>query len=292
MGSVLLGGPGSGSLSAQFRKGVAMSSFTISPHRRYEWVLVLVLAIGVLASGGCSDDDDENPINPGGPTTTTFTGIMANGTENGAISITINSTSLVAPFSTRLAASPRGVLAPSLDIVASGVFRPIGAASVALTGTYNDQGDTLNLSGGGYTLSGAYDTTGTYPGMLGQYDGPNGAGFFGSVTGVAGALTLCGTFQNDSTLTTGNWDILIAGSEVAGVAFPEGAEPFGFEGTIETTGTMRAITAGDSDPGNYTLTVTGTLDTTTNTATGSWTYEDFITPSTAIGTWSGSPCPQ
>ena len=269
-----------------------MFASTNSAFRRYELVLVLVLALGVWISGGCSDDDDDdNPVNPA-PTTTTFTGVMANGTENGSITMTVNSTNLAAPFDGRLAARSGNLLAPSLDISATGTFRPIGGASVPLTGNYNDQGDTLNLSGGGYTLRGAYDTTGTYNAILGQYDGPNGPGFFGSVTGITSSMIFCGTFDSDVTPTNGNWDILITGSEVAGLAFPTDAEPFGFEGTIETTGTQRDITAGDSDPGVYTLTITGTLDTTTNTVSGTWTYEDLVTPSTDSGTWSGTPCPQ
>lgn len=271
-----------------------MAPLTIPSFRRNEWMLVLTLAFCVWVSGGCSDDDDDNPMDPGGggPTSTTFTGVMANGTENGSITVTVNSTSLASPFSAHVTAGSGGRLAAGAQVGASGVFRPIGGSAVSLSGTYDDQADTLNLSGGGYSLSGEYDTTGMFHAMIGQYDGPNGPGFFGSVTGVTAPMTFCGTFDSDVTSTMGNWDLLVTGGEIAGIAFPVAGEPFGFEGTIETTGTQRAITGGDSDPGVYTLTVTGTLDTTTNTVSGTWTFEDHVAPSTDSGTWSGSPCPQ
>jgi hypothetical protein len=268
-----------------------MSSPANVPSRRYEILLFVVMALSVWIYGGCSDDDDDEPNPPGGPTSTTFTGFMANGVENGSVTVTINSTSLASPFGARPAATNRLLLAPSVDVAASGVFEPIGGASVSLSGMYEDQGDTLNLSGGGYSLRGVYDTTGTYHAVLGQYNGPNGPGIFGSVTGITNPTIMCGTFDSDVTTTTGNWNILVTGGEVAGLGIPTSGDPFGFEGTIETTGTQRAITAGDSDPGVYTLTVTGTLDTTTNTVSGTWTYEDHVTPSTDSGTWSGSPCP-
>ncbi|HKQ20117.1 MAG TPA: hypothetical protein VJW75_10265 [Candidatus Eisenbacteria bacterium] len=89
----------------------------------------------------------------------------------------------------------------------------------------------------------------------------------------------------------GNPPHLIVGGELAGIAFPDSGEPLSFEGTVETTGTMRSISGGDENPGVDRLTVTGTLNTTTNTVSGTWTYEDLVTPSTDSGTWSGSPCP-
>lgn len=266
----------------------------ILPRRLGSFVRVaLVVAAGALA--GCGSDD-ENPPPPGGggPTTTTFTGVFANGTENGSLSVTVNSTSLAAPFPGRFrAAGLRAPFAPEAVITATGAITPIGGSSIALTGTYNDQSDSLDLANGsaGYTFAGAYDTTGSFDAMVGQYSGPNGPGFFGCITGLGTPTTYCGTFDSNTTAVTGSFDILIAGGEVGGIAFPTSGEPFAFDGTIETTGTMRAITAGNSDPGVSLLTVTGTLDTTTNTVSGTWTYEDLIAPSTDTGTWSGSLCP-
>lgn len=267
------------------------------PFRSHRSSLLLAFALGTGLLAGCGSDDDNNggggPGGGGGPTATTFTGVFANDTENGSLSVTINSTSLAAPFRSRLGVLTRPPLARPADIPATGVLKPIGGSSVTLTGSYNDQSDSLHLANlaAGYAFAGIYDTTGSFSAVIGQYVGPNGIGFFGAVTGSAIPTAFCGTFDSDVTATGGNWDLVIAGGEVGGIAFPTGAEPFAFEGTIETSGTMRDITAGSDDPGVYQLTVTGTLDMTTNTVSGTWTYEDLITPATDSGTWSGSPCP-
>lgn len=256
--------------------------------------VAVVAAAGILA--GCGDDETKPPPSGGGgPTATTFTGVFANGTENGSLSITINTANLASPLpGHRRVATARALLGPSATVTASGTLKPIGGGTIALTGTYDDQADTLHLGGplsAPYSFSGVYDTTGTFNSMIGQYDGPNGAGFFGSLTGLSIYGAYCGTFASGTTATGGNWDILVAGGEVGGIAFPTSGEPFAFEGTIETTGTMRSITAGSDDPGVFTLTITGTLNTTTNTVSGNWTYDDLVTPSTDSGTWSGPLCP-
>jgi hypothetical protein len=272
-------------------------SFTVLRRRFGSFVRIALLATAGALAGCGGDDDGGGGGGPGGggPTTSTFTGIFANNTENGSMYVTINSTNLAAPLSARRGeAARRAPFAPLAVITASGYIKPIGGSTITLTGNYNDQLDSLNLTNvsAGYYFYGAYDTTGSFDAILGQYGGPNGPGFFGCVTGLSMPTTYCGTFDSDVSTEAGNWDLLVTGAEVAGIAFPTAGEPFGFEGTIETTGTMRDITAGDSDPGVYTLTVAGTLDTTTNTVSGTWTYEDLVTPSTDTGTWSGSLCPQ
>jgi len=259
----------------------------------------LAFALGAGLLGGCGDDDNDSNGNGGGggggggPTSTSFAGFFSSGSENGSLTVTINSTSLAAPFGHRSSAAWRNPLAPVAVITASGTMKPIGGSAISLTGSYNDQTDSLGLSNttAGYTLAGAYDTTGSFDVVIGQYDGPSGTGFFAGVQGATTQNTYCGTFDSNTTATTGSWDILITGGKVGGIAFPTSGEPFAFDGTIETTGAMRNITAGDSDPGVFTLTVTGTLDTTTNTVSGTWTYDDLITPTTDSGNWSGSLCP-
>ena len=256
---------------------------------RFTLLLALPLALGILAFGGCSDDD-ENPPSGGGtpPTTTTFKGVFGNSTENGSLSVTVQSTSLASPRPGRLLLATRPHPSGAAVVSATGTLKPIGGSQASVSGSYDSDQDTLYLAGAGYTMQGEYDTTSTFKSINGMYSGPNGQGFFGCVTGVTNPVLYCGTFTGGS---TGYWDILIAGDQVGGIAFPASGEPFTFEGSIATTGTMRAITAGSSEPGVYTLTVTGTWNTTTNTVSGSWTYEDLVTPSTTSGTWSGSPCP-
>ncbi len=262
---------------------------------RASMIALLAVAVGAVLWSGCGDDDNNgNP--PGNPSSTSFTGFFANGTENGSMNVTVNSVNLSArrPVAFPGAAGPLAPRGSSGTVTASGTLRLLAGGTVSLSGTYNDVSDTLNLAnvGAGYAFAGEYDTSGTFTTINGQYTGPNGPGFFGVVTGLTGTTTFCGSYVSGSTAAHGNWDILVAGGLVGGVAIPTAGEPFAFEGTIETTGTTRDIFAGFSDPGVSTLTVTGTLDTTTNTITGSWTYDDLVTPATDSGTWSGSLCPQ
>jgi hypothetical protein len=260
--------------------------------RRFKLLLALPLALGVWISGGCGNDDNGPAKGNTPPTTTTFTGVFANPNENGSFDATIQSTNLAAPVPGRLTLTTRPQRSAATSVSASGTLTPIGGSAIPVTGTYDDAADSLHLSGGGYFLEGEYDTSGTFQSISGAYTGPNGPGFFGCVTGVSNPTAYCGTFASSSTSLAGNWDIVIAGGDVGGVAFPATGDPFAFEGTIETTGTMRAITGGNGQAGVYLLTVTGTLDTSSNTVSGSWTYDDLVTPSSSdAGTWSGSPCP-
>ena len=272
-----------------------LRSHRASSHRFGSFIrIALVTTVGLIA--GCGGDDD-GPTGPsggggGGGMTTTFTGVLANGTENGSLIVTINTTNLAAPVPQAAARQDRGQRSALATITASGTWKPIGGSQVTFTGSYDDQTDSLALSNStaGYYLAGVYDSSGTFDAIVGQYTGPNGIGAFGCITGITSPVGYCGTFTSNVSSNTGNVDVLIAGGEVGGIAFPVSGEPFAFEGTIETTGTMRDITAGNSEP-DYNLTITGTLDTTTNTITGTWTYEDLTIPATDTGPWSASPCP-
>jgi hypothetical protein len=212
--------------------------------------------------------------------------------------ITIQSTSLAPPFGDYLVgAAGRDPITPLHEVTATGTLNPIGGEPIDLTGTYDDETDSLALANPteGYTFTGVFDTTGSFDAIVGEYDGPDGAGFFGCLAGTSVPTEIyCGTFASKKPGTEGTWDILITGNQVAGIAFPNAlseGDPFAFEGTIETTGTMRDLTAGNEEPGVYTLTITGTLNTKTNTIEGTWTYNDLKAPLSESGNWSGSPCP-
>jgi hypothetical protein len=273
-----------------------MSLTSNDPRRRTSALLTLIVALGVVLWSGCGSDDDNTPPG-GGATSTTFKGIFSNGTENGSINATLATTTLAPKPPARQASPLRSILAsnPSSKAVvaASGTLRLVGGGTVNLTGSYNDVSDSLNLSGSGYAFGGERDTTGAFNSINGQYTGPNGDGFFGMVTATAAAAsTYCGGFASGSSGLTGTWDILIAGAQVGGVGFPTAGTPLAFEGTIQTSGTMRTLTAGTTDAGVFTLTVTGTLNTTNNTISGTWTYDDLTVSNTDdSGSWSGILCP-
>src|SRR5512140_812404 len=148
---------------------------------------LLAVTAALLAAFGCGSDN-KNPVNPGGGTTptTTFTGLLANGTQSGKLSITVNSTSLA-----------RGLHgAPAAAVTATGTLKIVGGSTVSLTGSYDSELDTLHLAGGGYLIRGTYYTpTDQPPSMNGEWTGPGGAGFWGCVLGSGSAVKVfCGTF--------------------------------------------------------------------------------------------------
>ena len=147
---------------------------------KFRVVLFLTVALGTLIWTGCSEDDKSSPP-PGGATSSSFTGVFSNGTENGSMSVTIASTTLAPKRPVRSIVSPAS-RSPRAVVTAIGTLKKVGGGTVALTGTYNDVSDSLNLAnaGAGYTFGGEYDTTGTFDAISGGYTGPGGSGFFGS----------------------------------------------------------------------------------------------------------------
>jgi hypothetical protein len=55
--------------------------------------------------------------------------------------------------------------------------------------------------------------------------------------------------------------------------------------------TIFFVTDEDGNPPALQITGSGTLDISTGIASGDWTLEDTVTPSTDSGTWDGSLCP-
>jgi len=256
-----------------------------------KFILVLTVVLGVLSWSGCSDDNNSNPP-PGGATSTAFKGVFSNGTENGSMNVTVNSTTLAGRSPVRLASTLAPRLTSRSVVTATGTIKLVGGGTVNLAGSYNDVSDSLNLLGTGYTFGGEYDTSGTFKSISGGYTGPSGNGFFGIVTGASTATAYCGTFASGSSGVSGTWDIVTEpNGQLGGIAFPTTGEPSAFEGTIQTAGTMRTLTAGFTDPGVSTLTVTGTLNTTNNTISGNWAYDDLVGSGDDSGTWSGNLCP-
>jgi hypothetical protein len=245
---------------------------------------LLTLAIIFQIVTGCGDDK-KNPAGPGGggPSNTAFVGVFSNGTENGKITISVASTSL-AP---RIRAAQSGAAVVS----AAAMLSISGGGTQALTGTYNDVTDTLNVSGGGYTFVGEYDSSNDPPSFLGTYTGPNGAGFFGALDQTAITSTIevyLGTFQSDSTGTSGTFNVARYDTLAGGLAFVAGSMiVIPMDGSVSATGTMRDVTL-MADEGSLTLGATGTLDTSAHTMSGTWHTFDSDISKGDDGTWSGA----
>ncbi len=264
-----------------------MLSASCARSRPALFALACLGVISLVVLVGCGDDD--NPANPGGgtPASTNMYGTFAGGTIGGKLTISIAATALAPP-------RPSTGIRTHL-VTATGSMDLDGGGVIQLGGTYNDETDTLKISGGGYTFIGTYDATGTVPGILGGFTGPD-QGFFGCVTGTASSVKVfCGTFVNAGVTVDGRWNILIVGDELAGLAVVTGSSGVvGLEGTITGTGNPRQITielvSSDDIVADSQLSADGTWDTTTNEVSGTWTLYDSTPTQIDNGTWTGGLC--
>lgn len=250
--------------------------------------LLLILVAGAITS--CSDDDKKNPLDPGSGATSGFTGIFANGAGDGKVVVTINSAVLASRFT-----GHRAARASAHEITASAVLTRTGAAAVNLFGIYSEELDSLYVAGGGYTLIGHFDNSVTPNSITGSLAGPGGDGIFGCFYGSASTIKVyCGAYLSNSGPAAGTWTMATYDTALVGVAFPTGGAPgdmITFQGTVERTGTTRAIAFTGGDPGVLDLTGTGSLDTTTNDVSGDWVLDDVTDVNDDDGTWDGVLCP-
>lgn len=154
---------------------------------------------------------------------------------------------------------------------ATGTLTPVGAAGVALAGTYNSGSGAVSLTGGGHTLSGTISN-----GELdGNYAGPAGAGSFGTHQGASSAdvALFCGTYDGAS---TGVWNLAKTGNSLVGAYADDGGGSARLTGTLGGSAISITFTGG---------TASGTLASATS-MNGTWTA------GVNSGTWTGTaPCP-
>lgn len=248
--------------------------------------LFLRAALGLLtlvALQGCSDDDDDNPMDPGSQSTE-LSGTFANGLEGGHMSITIPlATGNLAPA--RLAGS-----ALAHDVVVTGALYSDQGDTIGLTGTYNEEADSLLLTGGGYTLEGKYDAAAAIPGIAGVYSGPNGGGYFGcAVGGNSAILTMCGNLQDLGSTYSERWNMVVAGDVVAGLAVMEDGEIIPFEGTLTGSSPNRTLAVDQNLGDGRSLVAAGTVSTATGAGQGSWELE-MGTIADPSGLWAVWDC--
>jgi hypothetical protein len=247
---------------------------------------LLTLVIAFQLSTGCSSNDKKNPAAPGGggtTQTTTFVGIFTNATERGKITVTVNTTSLAARIRAARAGEP--------SVTATATLAPATGSTVSLAGLYDSATDSLKLTGGGYTFLGIYDASNTPPSVYGGYSGPNGMGSFGAIPTTASSSPIeiyLGSFQSDSTNTHGSFNMARYDTLAGVLAFVEGdVEASALDGTVTGTGTTRTVSLQGSS-GSFSVTATGTLDTSTHDVSGIWHTYDSDLLKGDDGTWSGS----
>jgi hypothetical protein len=248
--------------------------------RRALFTFVALGLVTLVALQGCSDDDDDNPMDPGAQSTQ-LTGTFVGSGDGGTMTVTI-------PLASTALAPRLGGSALSHDVAVTGVLSPDAGGTINLTGTYSEETDTLYVTGGGYVMGGEYEPAGSIPGIVGVYLGPSGAGAFGLAVGGSSTVTVyCGTYVNDDLSATGRLNTIVVGSEVAGAAVVEG-EPVGFEGAITGTAPDQTISVNQDIGNGAVLIAEGDLNATTGEITnGTWRIE-VDTVITDFGTWSGS----
>ena len=231
--------------------------------------LIFSATLGILALvalQGCSDDDDDNPVDPG-TGATEFTGAYAGSVDGGRMSVTI-------PLGPSVLAPRLGGNAGAHEVTVTGALFPDTGDTVGLTGTYSEESDALLLTGvGGYEFEGAYEPTATIPGIEGTYTGPNGSGSFGLAQGGTSTVqAYCGTYSNLGP-TARRLHLVVVGSAVSGgIILEQGMATF--EGTV-TSGIVPQITI-NQDLGNGTaLIATGSLEADFGRITnGTWEIQD------------------
>jgi hypothetical protein len=232
----------------------------------------ILLLVGVFAFlfSGCSDD--ENPTNPGTPTSTTYTGVMAGTGVSGTLTINI-------PAAKR-AYTPTAAPGDTIEITAT--LNINGGATVALTGYLVVATGEIHLEGGGYMFMGVL-SDGTVTGTF-TYTGGNG--IFRCDEGTAATVkSYCGRYQDNSPGTeAGYFNMTISGTSIFVLIYPddEGGDAFGTTGSIDAENVIMIY-----NPEVPSMVIaTGALNPSTQTVAGSYIGGGGGTG----GTWSGSLC--
>lgn len=231
------------------------------------WLLMSLVTLAFVV-GGCSEDDA--PTNPGTPTPTTYTGVMAGTGVSGTLAVVIPSAKLPATLS-----------AEGDTIVITGTLDINGGGTVPLTGFLVVATGQIYLTGGGYTFVGAL--TGTQ--ITGTFTYTGGNGVFTCNEGTSSNVkNYCGRYAENSPGTdAGAFNMTISGTTIYLIVYPDGEGGVGFTTTGTYNTTTYAITIHDPETGTVTI-ATGTLNPTANTISGSYNTGD------AAGTWSGGLC--
>ena len=228
--------------------------------------LAVLSGFVALGLGACSSDS--NGGGGGGGNTSSFVGTVAGGTafdESGSLTFDIAGTAL---------APPAGITTMSASLTVTGTLTLVSPTpgTEALTGTYDDATNQLNLSGGGYTFTGVYDGTSR---LEGTYTGGNGPGAFVTALDVGNAIAFCGTFDGDD---DGTWNFVVSGTSLSGSVLTSSGDLAPLDGTVTGTDISIVNPVNPTGPALATGTING------NDATGTWDT------GVQSGTWTGTHC--
>jgi len=249
--------------------------------RRLAAASLLLLGVAV---GACSEDTPDNGGSTPLPASATYKGLIASTDgRTGPLSITFAS-----PVKAPPAPQPAGTgpaFSGGAPVTATGTLQLGSGASVPITGSIN--GGILNMSGGGWTITGNLNN-----GQVeGTFTGP--AGETGSLAALAytdgsPAAAFCGTFSgldytdDPPTEDLGSFSAVIGGDIILGTAVGDGGTAADFSGTATSTGfTVTEVTA------EGTLNATGTWNVDGISGTYNVKVGNFTASS---GTFTGDVC--
>jgi len=163
--------------------------------------------VALVAAGACTS---ESTTGGGGGTTTTWVGLVqgSDGVESGSLSVTAQTASPA------MGRPGGGISLAAGDVTATGTYKRVTptAATLDLSGTYNPDGNSLDLAGSGYTFTGSFDGQSR---LEGNFTGPGGDGNFVTEKDTGAAQVYCGTFSGGD---SGTWSFVIQDGEVHGQA--------------------------------------------------------------------------
>ncbi len=248
-------------------------------------------AIAALLTGGCGSDSKTTAPALPAPGSTTFVGILTNTTQTGRLTVVISTASLAAPI--RVERAGHYLASRSAAAVGATGTLDFGSTPLELTGTYNQASDSLNLSGGGYTLEGVVDLSGPRPSLKGAYGGPQGTGGFGCARGTYATVQFyCGTYMNDSTTMHGVFHFTVSDTTLVGIAFPDSsATGTAFGGFLRDAGDSLDVSIEVLVEGDHHMTGSGKLAKDTHEVRGTWADYDYFSMHTETGTFNALPCP-
>ena len=159
----------------------------------------------------------------------------------------------------------------SLDLTVAaggttGTIKPVGAAPIAVTGTYVTSTKVIQVSGGGFTITGTIDNTGN---VLGTYthSSMEGRAVAYQHTTANPVTVFCGTYTGDA---DGIWNLVRRGTSLSGAYVNVDGSDGYLTGTVNGSSLSLTIEYGGTAVG----TPSGT------TMSGTWSGPGFA------GTWT------
>lgn len=253
-----------------------------------------ILLVGAVLTVACGAPSSAPTAPSQAASSTTFQGTVAGSTgQTGTLDVTVDAKlSSLRPATFTFAKSILDALMPVVTaqaaaVAATGVLHIAGGATTTLTGAYDPAARTVTLSGGGFSFTGSFGTTG----VIGSYTGPGSvSGGFAALNSSAGAVTrYCGTYQDSAPdikspggiySESGVWNVQVSASGAASgtststqtnnPAFPPGGTgPL----TGQVTGSTLTLTSAEGGTATGTISngsVSGTVGTPSGRGSGTF----------------------